>query len=73
MTYHEMFETSVWQVMKRSIGTSLSTLVAVIAMAVFGNDVMRVFAYTLMAGVIAGTYSSIFVAAPLAYKFNAKE
>lgn len=63
----EIFETSIWQTMKRSIGTSLSTLVVVLAMYLFGTWVLKTFAFTLGIWVIAGTYSSIFLAAPMAY------
>ena len=63
----EIFEKSLWQTMRRSIGTSVSTLLVVIAMYIFGTGILKMFAFTLGIGVIAGTYSSIFVAAPLAY------
>lgn len=53
--------------MRRSIGTSLSTFLAVAAMFVFGESVMQSFALAMGIGVLAGSFSSIFVAAPLAY------
>jgi len=66
-TYLELFESSLWQTMRRSIGTSLSTFLAVAAMFVFGESVMQSFALAMGIGVLAGSFSSIFVAAPLAY------
>jgi len=63
----EIFEKSVRQTMRRSIGTSLSTLLVVIAMYAFGTGVIKIFAFTVWVGVLAGTVSSIFIAAPLAY------
>ena len=67
ITEREIFNKSLWQTMRRSIGTSLSTLLALLALFVFGTELLRIFAVVVGVGVIAGTYSSIFVAAPLAY------
>jgi preprotein translocase subunit SecF len=49
----------------RSINTSLTTLITLVALYIFGPAVTQKFALTLIAGVIAGTYSSIFLASPL--------
>lgn len=62
-----IFDDSIWQTMKRSIGTSLSTLLVLIAMMVFGSGVLATFAFTVGIGVIASTLISIFCAVPLAY------
>lgn len=67
VTGEEIFEMSLWQTMRRSLATSGSTLLAVVCMYIFGTGILRMFAFTLGLGVIAGTYSSIFLAAPLAY------
>ena len=67
LVYGKVFESSLRQVMRRSIGTSLSTLLVIIAMYIFGTGVIQSFAFTIGIGVIAGTFSSIFIAAPLAY------
>ncbi len=67
VVHGEIFETSIRQTMRRSIGTSLSTLLVVIAMYAFGTGVIQIFAFTVWIGVLAGTASSIFIAAPLAY------
>jgi len=58
---------SVNQVMTRSINTSLTTFLAVVAILVFGGDSLQTFITTLLFGVVAGTYSSIFVASPVVY------
>ncbi len=63
----EVFDTSLWQTMRRSLATSISTLLVIAAMYIFGTGILKMFAFTLWMWVIAGTYSSIFVAAPLAY------
>ncbi len=49
----------------RSINTSVTVVLALIALAVFGSPVTLSFALVLLAGVVAGTYSSILIAAPL--------
>lgn len=63
----ETFDVSLRQTMRRSLATSISTLLVIAAMYVFGTGILKMFAFTLGMWVIAGTYSSIFVAAPLAY------
>jgi len=72
-TSKEIFELSLWQTMRRSIGTSLSTLLVVIAMFIFWTWVLKTFAFTLWMWVLAGTFSSIFLAAPLAYLASKKK
>ena len=56
---------SISQSLSRTLITSLTTMLAVIAIFVFGTGVIRVFALNLMIGVIVGTYSSIFIASPI--------
>jgi len=53
--------------MPRSINTSGTTLVVLLAIFIFGGEVIRGFVFALMFGVIIGTFSSIFVASPTAY------
>jgi preprotein translocase SecF subunit len=63
----QLFEDSIWQTMRRSMGTSLATFVVVVAMYVFGTGDLGRFAFSMGVGVISGTFSSIFLAAPLSY------
>jgi len=63
----ECIDKSINQVMTRSINTSLTTFLAVVAILVFGGGSLKTFITTLLFGVIAGTYSSIFVASPVVY------
>lgn len=63
----QLFEDSIWQTMRRSIGTSVSTFVVVVAMYIFGAGDLGRFAFSMWVGIISGTFSSIFLAAPLAY------
>lgn len=54
-------EDSLRQTMRRSIGTSLSTLLVLTAMFIFGTGILQQFAFTVGVGVIAATFGSIFV------------
>ncbi len=63
--FAEIVNTSVMQVITRSINTSVTTLLALGALYVFGGSTTQIFALILMTGVVAGTYSSIFLASPL--------
>ena len=60
---------SVTQTMGRSINTSLTLLITLIALFVIGSSATRDFALLLVIGVIAGTYSSVFIASPLLVTF----
>lgn len=63
---------SVTETLSRSITTSLTTFIMVFVLAVFGVSSVRQFAIPLIVGVIAGTYSSVLVAAPLWYLLSGK-
>ena len=63
--YAEIANTSITQTVSRSINTSLTTLITIVALYVLGVEQIREFALPLMAGVISGTYSSIFIASPV--------
>ncbi len=61
----EVIGRSLSQTIVRSINTSLTTGVVLLALFILGGEATRSFALVLLAGVIAGTYSSIFIASPL--------
>lgn len=63
--FSEIVGISVQQTLMRSVNTSVTTLLALTALLVFGGEVTRTFSIILIAGVIAGTYSSICFANPL--------
>lgn len=67
LTFGEILNKSVNQVMIRSLNTSITTLLAVVAILIFGGESLRTFITTLLIGIMAGTYSSIFIATPLIY------
>ena len=53
--------------LSRTVLTSLTTFVAVLVLFIFGGSALSAFSFTIMLGVVVGTYSSIFVASPIVY------
>ncbi len=68
----EIFESSLWQTMRRSLATGAATMGVIIIMWFFGTGLLKMFAFTLGVGILSGTYSSIFIAAPLVYLLSGK-
>lgn len=68
--YDEIVNMSINQTLSRSINTSLTTLLAIGCLYVFGVESIKEFTLPLIAGVISGTYSSIFIASPIWYNLN---
>jgi len=58
----EVVNTSVNETLSRTLMTSVTTLMVLIALFVFGGEIIHAFAFTLIVGVLVGTYSSIYVA-----------
>lgn len=72
--FGEIVNRSVNETMTRSINTSLTVILALIAVVLFGGESVRFFGIALISGIIFGTYSSIFIASPLLvtwYRWNA--
>jgi preprotein translocase SecF subunit len=61
---------SINQTLGRSINTSLTTLIMIVLLYVLGVDAVKEFAFPLIIGISAGTYSSIFIASPLWYELR---
>lgn len=59
--------------LSRTINTSVSTLLVLIAIAIFGGESIRGFSVSLALGVIVGTYASIFIGTPIMYDLNRKK
>ena len=53
------------QCMDRTVLTAGATLLSVLALYLFGGEVLHAFAFTMLVGVIVGTYSSVFIAAAI--------
>lgn len=71
-TLKELCNESLSQTLSRSISTSITTAIMVLMLLILGVSSIREFALPLLAGVIAGTYSSIFIATQLWYIFKCK-
>ena len=61
----EVVEMSIRQTLARSVNTTLTTLLALVAVYIFGGESTKFFALALLIGIAVGAYSSIFIAAPL--------
>jgi preprotein translocase subunit SecF len=61
----DVFNVSLNQTLSRTIMTSLTTLLVLVALFIFGGEIIHSFATALIIGVFIGTYSSIFVASPV--------
>ncbi|MDK9694968.1 MAG: protein translocase subunit SecF [Siculibacillus sp.] len=70
MPLAELIDASINQTLTRTIRTSTTTILAVGALLVFGGEALRGFNFTMLAGIIIGTYSSIVVSAPLLIFLN---
>jgi preprotein translocase SecF subunit len=68
--YAGLVNTSVNETLSRTIITALTTLFVVVCLAVFGGEVIKDFALTLLVGIVAGTYSTIFIASPLVVEWH---
>ncbi|MCR5198939.1 MAG: protein translocase subunit SecDF [Prevotella sp.] len=63
----ELFNSSINQTLARTINTSVTTLVVLLTIFILGGDSIRPFSFAMILGVVFGTLSSIFIAAPTAY------
>ena len=65
-----IIDESVTRTLARTTLTSLTTFFVVFTLFTFGGEIIHAFAYTLLVGVVVGTYSSIFVASPILLRFG---
>ena len=63
----ELFNNSINQTLARTVNTSFSTLIVLLSIFILGGDSIRSFAFAMILGVVIGTCTSLFVAAPTAY------
>jgi preprotein translocase subunit SecF len=61
----EVINKSINETLSRTILTSLTTLMVVLVLTLFGGEVIHAFAFALVIGVMVGTYSSVFIASPI--------
>ncbi len=69
----KMINTSVTQTLSRTLLTSSTTIVAILLMYIWGGEGIHGFAFCLLVGILVGTYSSIFVAAPILLWLSKRE
>lgn len=65
LSFDAIIEKSISETLARSLNTTLTTLLALIAIFFFGGESVRYFALALIVGIASGAYSSIFIASPL--------
>lgn len=65
--FFTLFNDSLNETLARTINTSLSTFIVLLCIFLFGGESIRSFSFAMMLGVVFGTLSSIFIAAPIAY------
>jgi len=71
LTYIQVVDHSINDSLSRTVITSVTTFIVVLVLWLFGGEVINLFAFAMMVGVIVGTYSSIFVACPLVVRLHA--
>ncbi|MFB3072228.1 MAG: protein translocase subunit SecF, partial [bacterium] len=64
-SYEAVFNRSINETLSRTILTSLTTMLVVLALFFLGGEIIHDFAFALLVGIVVGTYSSIFVASPI--------
>ncbi|MEA3497389.1 MAG: protein translocase subunit SecDF [Bacteroidota bacterium] len=65
--------TALNETVSRTLITSLTTLIVVFVLFIFGGEIIRGFSFALVIGIIVGTYSSLFVSTPIVVEFTKKE
>jgi len=72
-SYNKVVDKGLSSTLGRTINTSLTTLLVMMAIFFFGGDSIRGFMFALIIGVVVGTYSSLFVATPIMYDTSKEE
>jgi preprotein translocase subunit SecF len=70
--YERIFNESMNQTLSRTIITSGTTMLSVIVLFIFAGPAIRSFAFAMFTGILVGTYSSIFVAAPIVFDWQTR-
>ena len=66
----ELTNISINETLSRTIITSITTLLALVSIYVFGGEILKGFSFAMILGVFFGTYSSIYIACPLLVSLN---
>ena len=70
--YSDVVNKALSSTLGRTINTSLTTLIVLLAIFTFGGNSIRGFMFALIVGVLVGTYSSLFIASPIMYDTSKK-
>ena len=70
MPLPQLLNNAINETLSRTTLTSVTTILALLALVLFGGEVIRSFTMAMLFGVVFGTYSSIFIAAPLLILFR---
>ncbi len=73
LPYGDMVNVSIWEVLTRSINTTMIVLLPVLCLLFFGGATLKDFAFALLIGILSGAYSSIFVASPVLVLLRERE
>jgi SecD/SecF fusion protein len=71
--FSQIVNRSMSEVLTRSLVTSLSTLIGVFSLLIFGGATLQDFAFAMLVGIVSGTYSSIFIASPVLTAWKERE
>ncbi|MCF6297399.1 MAG: protein translocase subunit SecDF [Flavobacteriaceae bacterium] len=72
-SFNRIVNSALSSTLGRTVNTSLTTLIVLVAIFIFGGDSIKGFMFALIIGVIVGTYSSLFVASPIMYDTTSKK
>lgn len=72
MDSEKMVDAALNSTLSRTVNTSLTTIIVLLTIFIFGGDAIKGFTFALLVGVLVGTYSSLFVASPMVYDMAGK-
>jgi len=70
--FEKIFNEAINETLSRTVVTSMTTLLVVLVLLIFGGEVLRGFSFSILVGILVGTYSSIFIASPLVVDLTSK-
>ena len=73
MKIFDLTNTSINETLSRTIITSVTTLLALLSIYIFGGEILKGFSLAMILGVLFGTYSSIYIACPILVNFNVSQ
>ena len=69
----QLLDLSINETLSRTVITSVTTLLALISIFIFGGAILKGFSFAMILGVIVGTYSSIYIANPILVRLNVSQ